>query len=332
MSTKSELLSILQDQYGSFVSGEKVASKLGLSRAAINKAAASLQKAGYKILSRPNQGYKLLEKTDLLSREAILASLGRPCRLYIEEGVGSVNEAIKKFPFDGSPLAFVDQRKGPCPGASVATGDTDRPAESKGGGIYLRLAVCLSPCFAVSQVSFALMASALACCLAMDEVAASSTKIQWLNDIYRNGKPVATMHTEALCQLETGRIDRLIVGLIVRCFPDEKKDPGLSEKKEAGFLADQTGAFSRATLAGRIIHQLLGGLQGEADIKQLPAAYRRRCFVMGKNIRILAPGAKKPIRARVLDVDEEGALVIEYMEGLHMREIVHLRNGQIFPD
>ncbi len=57
MSTKIELLKFLDENYGSFVSGECLAQTLGVSRAAVNKAASALKKSGYKILSRPSQGY-----------------------------------------------------------------------------------------------------------------------------------------------------------------------------------------------------------------------------------------------------------------------------------
>ena len=56
MSTKIELLKFLDENYGSFVSGECLAQTLGVSRAAVNKAASSLKKSGYKIRSRPSQG------------------------------------------------------------------------------------------------------------------------------------------------------------------------------------------------------------------------------------------------------------------------------------
>ena len=82
MSTKIELLKFLDENYGSFVSGECLAQTLGVSRAAVNKAASALKKSGYKILSRPSQGYKLLEKIDILTEESIGSKINEACKLW----------------------------------------------------------------------------------------------------------------------------------------------------------------------------------------------------------------------------------------------------------
>ena len=59
MSTKSSLLRLLSDNEGEFISGEKIAEKIGVSRTAVSKACAALRDDGYDIVRMTNKGYRL---------------------------------------------------------------------------------------------------------------------------------------------------------------------------------------------------------------------------------------------------------------------------------
>jgi|Wag4MinimDraft_11_1082651.scaffolds.fasta_scaffold01090_1 BirA family biotin operon repressor/biotin-[acetyl-CoA-carboxylase] ligase len=55
-----QLLEILHENKGKYISGEKISTELGVSRAAIWKHIKELRKKGYKINSRSKRGYILL--------------------------------------------------------------------------------------------------------------------------------------------------------------------------------------------------------------------------------------------------------------------------------
>ena len=76
MSTKTELLALLAQKEGRYASGQELADTLGVSRNAIWKAVKALQEQGYAIESLPSTGYRLRQKADILTRDAISA---RPC-------------------------------------------------------------------------------------------------------------------------------------------------------------------------------------------------------------------------------------------------------------
>ena len=59
MSTKSEVLKLLEENKGTYLSGEELAIKLGCSRTAIWKAMKTLREEGYEILAVNNRGYAL---------------------------------------------------------------------------------------------------------------------------------------------------------------------------------------------------------------------------------------------------------------------------------
>ena len=69
MTTKEQILTLLEARQGSFVSGEELAAKLNLSRAAVSKAVKQLRQAGFPIEAITNRGYRLSGQCDILSAQ-----------------------------------------------------------------------------------------------------------------------------------------------------------------------------------------------------------------------------------------------------------------------
>ena len=75
MSTKSRLLQLLEQEKGNYLSGERLAEKLQVSRTAIWKAIQSLRQEGYAIQAVTNKGYALDKSNDVLCVKEILSGL-----------------------------------------------------------------------------------------------------------------------------------------------------------------------------------------------------------------------------------------------------------------
>ena len=71
MSTKTVLLALLHEKNGSFVSGQDIASRLGVSRNAIWKAVKSLQEQGFEVESQAGVGYRLAAERDIISKDVL---------------------------------------------------------------------------------------------------------------------------------------------------------------------------------------------------------------------------------------------------------------------
>ena len=108
----------------------------------------------------------------------------------------------------------------------------------------------------------------------------------------------------------------------------QRDDDGNIDAEIAGAVSDEPLSFSRSVLAAEVINELLTLLQTFTDRKFM-TEYRRRCFILGKDIRIYSFGDKKGIRARAIDIDRDGGLVVEYMEGHSMREIKTITTGEV---
>ncbi|MBQ1391108.1 MAG: HTH domain-containing protein [Firmicutes bacterium] len=321
MSTKLELLKLLDSNCGHFVSGQMLAEELGISRAAVNKAATALKKSGYNILSRPSQGYLLRGNVDLLTALTVESVITKPCQLLVPEKADSALDIAIATPLrEDEPCAVV------CDGQKNGIGKRGKPFFSPAGaGIYLSFA--FRPKFNFNESTFFIMNIAMTVVKAIEEVCEINARICWPNDLYFQGKKVGELFTYAESNLETGRLDRLIVNVNLYCFP--VKGAG-TLPKSCGYLSEDADAFSRSVLAGRIIQNLITMLEKFPNTDFLPD-YRRKCFILGKPITVHSLSGGRDVAARAIDVDDNGGLAVEYMEGARSREMEVLKFGEISP-
>ena len=78
MNTRNNVLLILEMHRGKYISGELLASELGVSRNAIWKAINDLRSSGYNITSASNRGYMLDSSSDVISPQGIQIYLNNP--------------------------------------------------------------------------------------------------------------------------------------------------------------------------------------------------------------------------------------------------------------
>ena len=71
MAVKDRVLSLLEENRGTYISGEQIAKQIDVSRAAVWKAIKRLQDEGFSIEGINNKGYQLSQDTDILSKQGI---------------------------------------------------------------------------------------------------------------------------------------------------------------------------------------------------------------------------------------------------------------------
>ena len=77
--TKESVLALFEENRGTYFSGEEIAARLSVSRAAVWKAVKTLRDEGYEIDAAPNKGYCLSAETDILSAQGIRKYLNPAC-------------------------------------------------------------------------------------------------------------------------------------------------------------------------------------------------------------------------------------------------------------
>lgn len=302
---------MLSDNAGHFVSGEKIGETLGVSRTAISKACASLRKEGYIIESRTNKGYMLSEHGKLLTVTGTSAYLDVPCSLAVYDVVTSTNEVAKEAELGDEPLVIIADRQ------TAGKGRLGRRFESPAGvGQYMSFV--FRPDFDIRKSLYVTMAAAVGTCRAIENATGKHPGIKWVNDLYIGSKKVCGILTEALSDLETGNIDRLITGIGVNCYPGSFPS---EIRNIAGCLAADSSEFAREVLAASIINEVLPLIE-DPDPSKFMDEYRERCIVIGREIKIHPSYSDAGIRARATGITDDGGLVIEYLEDAKASDIL----------
>ncbi|MBQ4650753.1 MAG: biotin--[Firmicutes bacterium] len=329
MSTRLSLLEILNKNKSTYISGQELADQLGISRNSVWKAIKKLQEQGYQIDSRPATGYRLVSSGDVLSPDYIKENIPYPCRVHVVEKTDSTNNLAKTIADCSTPQIIV---------ANEQTGGRGRLGRTfhspAGAGLYMTVA--FQPDFGLDRAMLTTAMSAVAAARAIERVTGLNPKIKWVNDIYLDGKKVCGILTEAESNFETGRIEKIIVGIGVNCFeasmPEDLNDI-------ATYLAGPQKEFSRNELAAAIACEFFDMLENFDKFSML-REYKSRSFILGEQIMIFNPAIARSIgrpenrlsegiRARAIDIDENGGLVIEFLEGRRSREMETLTTGEI---
>ena len=306
MATKEKLLQLLQTHRETYLSGEEIADSLGVSRAAVCKAAKSLRDQGYPIHAVTNRGYCLSGDADIISTETILSLLHHPMwQLKALDSLPSTNSFLRDLANQGAPEGTVIL-------ASCQTQGRGRMGRSfyspQDTGLYLSLLLRprdLSPRESLQITTMA--ASAL--CLSVEEATGLSPKIKWVNDLYLKGKKICGILTEASFSMETGMLEDAVLGLGLNLYPPaEGFPPALSSI--AGALLDGP----RAELKNRITAGFLnhfGDFYLGRKFEEAAEIYRSRSLLTGK--QILVGEEKRP--ATVLTVTDRCQLLVRYEDG-----------------
>lgn len=317
MSTKSDILSVLEAERGRYVSGQELAESLGMTRTAVWKAIKALEAQGHKICAVPNKGYKLSEESDVLSRESILQFLPEHLwenQIITYKTLDSTNTQLKKLALDGAAHGTVLLSEEQTAGRGRSGKSFFSPY---GTGLYM--SVLLRP-EKQSDTQMITVGAAVAVSKAIEEQTGETAGIKWVNDIYIQGRKVCGILTEAAVDFESGGIESVVVGLGINCttlpesFPEELR-------LSAGSLSVR--GLSRSRLAAAIAREIIEGFGAGYESSVLIDEYRSRSFLTGKTISFQKDG--KAQSGRVTGIDDTGGLMLELSGG----EVITLHSGEV---
>lgn len=203
------------------LSGEVLAARLGLSRAAVWKRINRLKARGYAIAGSPRRGYRLLAATDKLLPEEILPGLKarRLCGpVHHFEEVASTNDLAKELAARGAPEGTLVVAEAQSRGRGRLGRQWNSPP---GTGLYVSL--LLRPPLPPTEMPQITLTTAVAVARALKRVTGVVPGIKWPNDLLLGGKKLGGILTEM--ETESEQIRHLVVGLGLnvdtRAFPEE---------------------------------------------------------------------------------------------------------------
>ena len=177
-----------------------------------------------------------------------------------------------------------------------------------GSGVYL--SVILRPHCPPAKLMHLTCAAAVAVCDAVEKAAGFRPGVKWTNDLVHGGRKLAGILTE-LGFTPDGLVDWAVIGVGLNCLQTlDDFDPAI--RSFAGSVA-MFAPCDRARLAAAMTDALLGMDLSAKEATM--AAYRRDCVTLGKEISLLrADGV--PRHGRAVDIDADGALVVEFAPGV----------------
>lgn len=310
MSTKENLLMLLDEARGTFVSGEEIAAKLQVSRGAIWKAVKALQTEGYEIQAVTRRGYCLAENTDVLTPLSVTRHLkGAAAKLKVEvyPELPSTNRMAKEQMMQQDIQEVVILSEHQTEGRGRKGRGFFSPPQT---GLYM--SVLLRPRISIQDATLLTAAAAVAVAETLEQVSGKKTQIKWVNDIFQDGKKVAGILTEAGMSIENSHVEYAILGIGVNVFTPEKGFPPELEQAGAVFSSCEQKGGIRGRIAAEIINRLVPLSQSLQD-RSFLEEYRRRSMVLGQKITVL--DGHETREAVALGMDDQCHLQVRYENG-----------------
>lgn len=312
MDTKVQVLKILNENQGCFVSGERMASEIGVSRMAISKAVSSLLEQGHYIEAVKHKGYRLDSKNDVFSEESLRAALKDSgiTGYYLDETTSTNIDAKRLSSECVKPPFLVCTSK-----QNGGRGRLGRRFESPRGGVYFSLVLSGDK---IASPSLVTISAAWAISDVMERLTGVETSIKWVNDVYIKDKKAVGILTEGIVNMEEGGLSQVVIGCGVNL--KSKREDFSPELQDivTSFYPSGESSVNRVDVVAQCAKAIIKAQ--EIDFLE---EYRKKCFVIGKDIYVVRMNEKKP--AKALKIDKDGHLVVRYNDG----SVESLSSGEV---
>jgi len=158
---------------------------------------------------------------------------------------------------------------------------------------------------------------------AIEKITKKKVSIKWVNDVFKDGKKICGILTQASTKMDSSYLEYAIVGIGINVFeptdiPEELKDimTSLYEKNE-DYEKDVI-----AKLIAEIIN-IFFDYYNDLDKKEYVDKYKKYSMVVGKDVYVLKNNTKTKVK--VLDIDDECRLIVEHED----KTVETLSSGEI---
>lgn len=306
---KSKILEILRNK-DTYVSGQELSERFGVSRTAVWKAIHQLEEEGYRIEAVPRKGYHMVGTPDVVCKEEILSLLetkwaGR--NLVYLETVDSTNDLAKKLADQGAP-------EGTLVVADEQTGGKGRRGRAwctpKGSAIAMT--IVLRPDIRPELASMVTLVMGLSVAKAIGSLYPVSVGIKWPNDVVVNGKKICGILTEMSAEM-TG-IHYLVIGTGINTnveeFPEEIQSVATSLIKELGEKVNRAELIAACL---KYFEEYYEKYIAAGNLAPLKEDYEALLLNRNNKVRVLEPNHE--YTGLSLGINEDGELLVEKEDG-----------------
>jgi BirA family transcriptional regulator, biotin operon repressor / biotin---[acetyl-CoA-carboxylase] ligase len=307
-----EILKILKENRGAYVSGEMLAQSSGITRAAIWKHMVHLREIGYLIESSPSKGYRLLSLTPVLHPFEIKDGLSTTTFgqvIYDKLEVDSTSKWAKALANEGAvegTLVIAESQ-------TSGRGRIGRSwASAPGLGLWFHL--ILRPQISTSALAGITLLTAVTMAKAIQQVTGVQAKIKWPNDLTYNGRKLAGILAELNGEMDL--VNYLVLGIGVNVNHSVSDFPA-----ELAELATSLNIIKQEQCSRRLILQeflkefeLAYYALPESGMSKLHEYAKKHSATLGKLVKI-AQGAGRFVEGEAVDLELDGSLLIKGVNG-----------------
>jgi BirA family transcriptional regulator, biotin operon repressor / biotin---[acetyl-CoA-carboxylase] ligase len=309
---RSAILGVLRSRVGQFVSGEELGRQLSISRTAVSKQIQKMRQEGYDIESTVSQGHRLKRLPDLLRPEEVCPRLTTSIlgtEIYYYSEIGSTNDEAKKRAVAGCPEGTLVITEAQLGGRGRLSRGWFSPAAK---GIWFSLV--LRPPFPPQEAPKCTLMAAVALNRAIRDIAGIPCGIKWPNDILCNGRKLVGILTEMSSEMDA--INHIVIGMGINVNIDAGEIPPELEGIATSISMETGVPVSRIDLFVRVLERMeeLYVLVRTTGFGGVLAAWRQESVTLGRWVNVIAPD--KSYAGKALDIDSDGALLVETAEGV----------------
>lgn len=306
----NDVLAQLAD--GKFHSGETLAKLHGLSRTAIWKQVASLEKLGLEIKRVRGQGYQIDGGLDLLDEAAIRASLGEAASRHL--GQIAIHQTID------STNAQLRREQTSVAGASVCLAESQTAGRGRRGRSWVSpfaSSIYLSVGWRFQGGAEVLEGLSLAIgvlvCDALGDLNVEGLSLKWPNDIYLDRRKLAGILVELSGDF-SGPCDVIIgIGINVQ-LPDAMTEQ--IEQPWSDLRGINDASFSRSALVGKVLDQVLPALATYEKDGFGPWRDRWQSLDAFAGKAVVVDNSGQRLTGEAIGVDARGALLLRTSTGV----------------
>lgn len=310
---KHEVLRMIRET-DSYISGQEISEKLGVSRTAVWKVIEVLRAEGYDIEAVQNRGYHLVCYPELMTGTEIMSRVKTSwagTKVYYRKETASTNEDAKDLADDGAThgsLVVTEYQSG-------GKGRRGRVWTAEKGST-VAMSLILKPDFSPSKASRLTLLMALAVAEVIHHITDLDVKIKWPNDIIVNGKKVCGILTEM--SAEPDYINYVIIGVGINVnnteFPDEIKETATSLLNEKG---DRVGRTDLIVGIMDFFEYYYNVYEENQDIADFVDLYESYLVNKDKEVRVLDP--KGEYKGIAQGINDNGELIVQKEDGSFVR-------------
>ena len=302
-----KILSFLKAHKLEFLSGQDMSVILKISRVSVWKDIKKIRSLGYKIESKQNLGYRLIDSSELLLPWEITQNLNTKFlgkRVYYFDSTDSTqNFAMEIASNDKENGTVIISKK-----QTVGRGRMKRKWKSPTGGIWM--SIIIHPKFDVSYTTLVPIATSLALCMAIEKILKIKPELKWPNDVTLKGKKVAGVLVDT--SIISNEIENVVLGIGIN-FKIKPHELASTIKKTPNFYGVTT-LVKKNEKALPLVQQFLYELENvfqlinSRRIKKIKSEWTKRSSTIGRNVSIIT--GEGNVNGKAVKIDSDGALII----------------------